>query len=166
MYGSNEGATFMDPRGKSDFDAGILFFAALSRLYPGLQWADLHTPQQFMAGWLTDLKHSIGDLKDGVGDVLKDTASVTGKILGSGVRLAADPKVATTVTRAGAAYATGGGSELWQQLQDILTPEGQQVVTAAGESYKQSMGFNWKNPWVIGAGVGAAALLVVLVARK
>jgi len=52
MAGNNSGAVWMDPAGKSDFDAGLLFLGAIARMMPGLTWQDLQRPQ-FMAGWLT-----------------------------------------------------------------------------------------------------------------
>lgn len=169
MAGNNGGAVWMDPRGKSDFDAGLLFLAAVARMMPGLTWQDLQTPQ-FMSGWLTDLSRSVGNLKDGIGDVLKDTFKTVGGGAGDAVRLATDPKVADTVSRAATAYATGGASEgansLMDALGSIFSGQGQQAVQQVGQSYKQSYGFNLGNPWVIGGGIGAAALLVVLVARR
>lgn len=168
MAGNNQGAVFMDPRGKSDFDAGLLFFAAAARMLPGLEWRDVSNPQ-FMAGWFTDLKKAVGSVKDGVGDVLKDTVNFVASKGGETVRLAADPKVADTVARAGAAYATGGASEgargAFDSLMNIFTPTGKQAVETAGAAYKQSFGIDFRNPVVLGVGIGGAALLVVLLAR-
>lgn len=166
MAGNNQGAVFMDPRGKSDFDAGLLFFGAVARMMPGLKWDDLLQPH-FMAGWWTDLKHSVGDVKDGIGDVLKDSVSTIGSVGGDTVRLAASPDVAGAIQRAATAYATGGASEgansLMDSIKSIFTPQGQQVVQAAGASYKQSYGLN---PWIIGGAVGVGALLLIIVAKK
>lgn len=168
MAGNNQGAVFMDPRGKSDFDAGLMFFAAAARMLPGLEWTDVQNPQ-FMAGWLTDLGKAVGNVKDGIGDVLKDTANFVAAKGGDTVRLAADPKVANTVTRAATAYATGGASEgangAMEALKSIFTGTGTQTVETAGAAYKQSFGFDMRNPWVIGAGIGGTVLLVVLLAR-
>lgn len=172
MAGSNQFAVWMDPTGKSDFDAGLLFLGAVARMYPGLTWDDLQFPNQNMAGWLTNLKHAVGDVKDGIGDVLKDTFTTVGGGAGDAVRLASDPQVASTITRAATAYETGGASEgansILDSLKSIFTPSGQDAVTKAGAAYKQnvSSGFNWGSPWVIGGGVAAAALVVVLVARR
>ncbi len=167
MAGSNRGAVWMDPTGKTDFDAGLLFLGALARMMPGLTWDDLQRPQ-FMAGWFTDLKHSVGSVKDGIGDVLKSTFSTVAGGAGDAVRLAADPAVADTVSRAATAYATGGGSEeaggVMNALKSIFTPEGQQKVSDVGAAYKQNTA--GINPWLIGAGVGAGALLLIVVAKK
>lgn len=169
MAGHNQGAVWMDPRGKSDFDAGLLFLGAVARMMPGLTWDDIQRPQ-FLAGWWTDFKHSVGDVKDGIGDVLKDTAKTVASFGGDTVRLAADPKVADTVTRAASAYATGGASEgaagVFDALKSIFTPSGQQTVEAAGAAYKQSYGFSFSNPWVLGGTLGLGALLLVLVVKK
>lgn len=170
MAGNNSGAVWMDPAGKSDFDAGLLFFGALARMMPGLTWQDLQQPQ-FMAGWLTDgfkaIKRGVGDIKDGVGDVLKDTFTTVGGGAGDAIRLASDPQVADTVSRAATAYATGGGSEgamgVFDALKNIFTPSGQQAVAQAGANYKQA---SFSNPWIIGGGVGLAALLLIIVAKK
>lgn len=174
MHGSNVGAVWMDPRGKSDFEAGLLFFAAAARMMPGLTWNDIQNPQ-FMAGWFTDLKKAVGGVKDGIGDVLKDTTNFIAKKGGETVRLAADPDVSTTVARGVAAYYTGGASEAVGQggggIMDffknmgIMTPTGTQAVEAAGASYKAGFGLDLRNPWVIGAGIGAAVLLVALATR-
>ena len=168
MAGNNSGAVWMDPAGKSDFDAGLLFLGAIARMMPGLTWSDLQRPQ-FMAGWLTDIGHAVGNLKDGIGDVLKDTFTTVGSAGGDVVRLATDPKVADTVSRAATAYATGGGSEgvngLMDALKNIFTPSGQQAVANVGANYKAG-GINFANPWVIGAGVGMGALLLIVVAKK
>jgi hypothetical protein len=41
------------------------------------------------------------------------------------------------------------------------------VVAQTGVAYKQNTsGFSFSNPWVIGGGVAALGLVVVLVARK
>lgn len=167
MHGNNGGAVFMDPRGKSDFDAGLLFFAAAARMMPGLTWQDIANPQ-FMAGWFTDLKKAVGSVKDGIGDVLKDTVNFVGKKGGEAVRLATDPQVADTVARAGAAYATGGASEgagsAMDALKNIFTTPGRQTVEVAGAAYKQSFGLDFRNPWVIGGAIGLGVLTVAALA--
>jgi len=85
------------------------------------------------------------------------------------VRLAADPAVAGTVSRAATAYATGGASEgvsgIMDALKNIFTPAGQEAVANVGASYKAG-GFSFSNAWVIGGGVGLGALLLILVAKK
>lgn len=167
MAGRDGGAVFMDPRGKSDFDAGLLFFAAAARMMPGLSWRDIQNPQ-FMAGWFTDLKKAVGTVKDGVGDVLKSTADYIGKKGGETVRLASDPQVADTVARAGAAYATGGASEgansAMDALKNIFTSPGRGTVEAAGAAYKKSFGIDFRNPWVIGGAIGVGVLTVAALA--
>lgn len=169
MAGNNSGAVWMDPTGKSDFDAGLLFLGAVARMMPGLTWSDLQRPQ-FMAGWLTDFGHAVGNLKDGIGDVLKDTFTTVGGGAGDAVRLATDPQVADTVSRAATAYATGGGSEgvngIMDALKNIFTPSGQQAVANVGASYKQASGFSFSNPWVIGGTALFGGLLLVMVAKK
>lgn len=171
MAGRDGGAVWMDPRGKSDFEAGLLFFSAAARMMPGLTWQDVANPQ-FMAGWFTDIKKAVGGVKDGIGDVLKDTTNFIAKKGGEAVRLAADPDVSSTVARGVAAYYTGGASEAAAQggggIMDffknmgIMTPTGAEAVEKAGASYKAGFGIDFRNPWVIGAGIGGAVLLVAL----
>lgn len=170
MYGSQSAAVFMDPRGKSDFDAGLLFLSAASTIMPGLTWDDLASPQ-FMAGWFTNLKKAVGTVKDATGGVLLDTAKAVGHAGGQMVRLVTDPKVSSGIIRAGTAIATGGASEaaggVWEGIQNIFTPQGITAVEAAGKSYKQSMGgINFKNPLVLGGAIGGGLLLVLLIAKK
>ncbi len=172
MAGKTQGAVWMNPTGKSDFDAGLLFFGAMARMYPGLSWDDIQS-HQFMAGWFTDLSHAVGQVKDGIGDVLKSTYTTVGQGAGSAIRLASDPNVANTVSRAAAAFQTGGASEgansIMDSIKQIFTPSGQQTVEAAGAAYKQNVsapGFNFKSPWFIG-GVAVVGLgAVALVARR
>lgn len=176
MAGQNQYAVWMDPTGKSDFDAGLLFFAAVARMYPGLTWDDILHPQLMGRSWFTrqvdNLTHAVGNVKDGIGDVLKDSISTLGDVGGSTIRLAADPSVAGAISRAGSAYATGGASEgvnsFLASLGSIFSPQGQQVVSAAGASYKQNVsgGFSFSNPWVLGGVLGAGALVLVMVARR
>lgn len=173
MHGSNGGAVWMDPRGKSDFEAGLLFFAAAARMMPGLTWQDVANPQ-FMAGWFTDLKKAVGGVKDGIGDVLKDTTNFIGKKGGEAVRLASDPDVSSTVARGVAAYYTGGASEAAGQggggIMDffknmgIMTPTGTKAVEVAGASYKAGFGIDFRNPWVIGGAIGLGVLTVAALA--
>lgn len=166
MYGASDylEPLTLDPRGKTDFDAGLIFLSTAARVFPGLTWRDLVTwnsraGRPFMAGWWTDLKKSVGDIKDGIGDVVSDTVDLFGRKGGDVVRLATDDKVAETVLRAGAAYASGGASEAAR----ALTPEQRAAAEAAGASYKMNLA--GMNPWMLG-GLGLAALLVVaLVAR-
>jgi len=170
MYGSQNAAVFMDPKGKSDFDAGLLFLSAAATLYPGLEWSDLSNPQ-FMAGWFTNLKKAVGTVKDATGGVLLDTAKAVGHFGGQVVRLAADPKVSDSIMRAGTAIATGGTSEaaggIFDSMKNIFTPQGITAVEAAGKSYKSSMGgINFQNPLVLGGVIGGGLLLVLLIAKK
>ncbi len=169
MAGNNSGAVWMDPAGKSDFDAGLLFLGAIARMMPGLTWQDLQRPQFLAGGFFSDIASGFGNLKDGIGDVLKDTFTTIGGGAGDAVRLATDPQVAGTVSRAATAYATGGGSEgvsgIMEALKNIFTPEGQQAVANVGANYKAGS-FSFSNPWVIGGAALFGGLLLVMVAKK
>jgi len=105
----------------SNFEAGILTLALIDRVYPGIRWRDLPAVAggfrpEVLNGWLTNLTRAVGNVKDGVGDVLKDTANYVGGAFGDTVRLATDDKVIDGAARLGTAYATGGGSEGVRQL--------------------------------------------------
>jgi hypothetical protein len=132
-----------------------------------------------MAGWWTDLKHAAGDIKDGVGDVLKDTVSTVGSIGGDTVRLATDPKVISGASQLGAAYATGGGSSaVTGLLQSLGMSQGSanqvtDFISSLGDNFKTqsqlqaaSMGgggaMGGALPWVLAGGV----VLVLLVATR
>lgn len=158
-----------DPRGKNDFEAGLLFFAEVARMYPGVTWEDLAAGRfQPMAGWWTDLKKATTSVVKGVGGIVSDTVGLVGRVGGSTVRLAADPKVADTVSRAATAYATGGTSEgakgVFDAIASIFTPTGQQVVSAAGAEYKAQMGMS---PWLLGGlALGGGLVLALLFGRR
>ncbi len=107
-------ARALDVRTLSNFEAGIAALSLIGRMVPGLtfgQMAAMVDRPQGMAGWWSDLKSAAGDVKDGLGDVLKDTAGFIGETVGSSVRLVTDEKVVDGASRIGAAYATSGGSE-------------------------------------------------------
>jgi len=163
------GSIFMDPTGKSDFDAGLLALYAATRLNPGLRWSDFQRPQR-MAGWWTDLKKAAGDVKDGIGDVISDTVDMVARKGGDTVRLATDDSVAGTLSRVASAIATGGASEaaggISEAIGKILSPQGQAAVEAAGSSYKSGWGLSWKSPWVMIPAAGVGVLGFIWIARK
>ena len=111
MRGPSRG---LDVRTLSNFEAGIAALSLIGRIVPGLtfgQMAAMVDRPDTMRGWWTDLKGAAGDVKDGIGDVLKSTANFVGGSVGDSVRLVASESVIDGASRLGAAYATGGGSE-------------------------------------------------------
>lgn len=162
----------------SNFEAGIAFLTLINRMSPGITFGQLaaliDTPER-MGGWWTDLKRSVGDVKDGIGDVLKDTASAIGGGAGDAVRLVTDEKVLDAASRAATAYATGGGSEGVRNALGGTSGGGGMVdqfigfISSLGSSFKgvasnqASVGGVSSNvlPWALAGG----AVLVVLFAR-
>jgi len=169
----------------SNFEAGIATLALINKLYPGVKWGDLPTlaamaPGNSMRGWLTDIGKTIGNIKDGVGDVLKDTFTTVGGGLGDATRLVTSAPVMEAASRAGAAYATGGGSEAARgvlgqmfgssgdaadaqisQLMDFISGLGSTAKGSAGGAATGG-GVNIL-PWALG---GVAVLGIVMIAKR
>lgn len=163
----------------SNFEAGIAFLTLLNRMSPGLTFGQLaaamDAPAGRLAGWWTDLKKSVGDVKDGVGDVLKDTWDGIGETAGSAVRLVTDEKVLDGASRIGAAYATWGGSEGARDFMKSIGGGGgggesggavdslMNFISSLGSSFKSSASAQTMNtagmfgggalPWIIGGGL-------------
>lgn len=108
-----DGPASIDPASLTDIEAGVQLLALLARQYPGLTWGQLAAmvDDPGLSGWLTDLKKTVGDIKDGIGDALKDTGDWIGDKLGDAFRLAADEEVQDGASRIGMAIASGGKSE-------------------------------------------------------
>lgn len=182
MHGGNS----LDVGSLSNFEAGLAFLTLVDKLVPGITWNQLDSLAAGygaggrMAGWWTDLKHSVGDVKDGIGDVLKSTVDVVGGIGGDTIRLGTDPKVLSGVSQIGMAYATGGGSAgvtgLLQSL-GMSSGSANQVtdfISSLGNNFKtqsqlQAAGMGGGGgamggalPWVLAGGV----VLVLLVATR
>jgi len=159
----------LDPRGLSDTEAGILFLGIAGKVFPGLTWRGMFTDKNGMAGmfdWVSDswdkMVEVAGEIKDGTGDVLADTFDYLGDKAGDTIRLLTDEEILDAASRAAQAYASGGASEALR----ALTPEQQQVIQAAGVSYKNQWGAAgdlFKNPvvWVVG-GVALLSLTAFL----
>ena len=170
----------------SNFEAGIAMLALINKEYPGITLSQLsaltslYQAPEKMAGWLTDIGHFVGNVKDGIGDVLKDTVNTVGGVLGSTVRLAADPKVTNLAANAAAAYATGGGSLAVQGAISNMTGGGtgtgsiadqiMNFIAGLGSNAKtqvQTAGYNgssaptWLWPVVIG-GIGVVGVVTVM----
>lgn len=183
MHGPNS----LDVQGLSNFEAGIAFLTLVNKLVPGITWDQLdhlaaaNGAPAGMSGWFTDLKHAVGAVKDGIGDVLKDTVSTVGSIGGSTVRLATSPNVINGVAQMGAAYATGGGSSAVTGLLQSLgmsSGSANQVtdfISSLGDNFKTQSNLQAASvgggggamggalPWVLAGGV---VLVLVAVTRK
>jgi len=161
----------------SNFEAGLAFLGVLGRMRPGLTFGSLAAEMDGissgrMSGWLTDMTRAVGNLKDGIGDVLKDTTSLVGGSAGSAVRLITDENVIDGASRLGTAYATNGGSE---GVKSLLGGGGGSVqsvidfISSLGSSAKnqalQSESVGGQLPsWAIPVGLGGVAFL--LLARR
>lgn len=163
----------------SNFEAGIATLVSLAKVYPGIRFRDIPSllePER-MSGWWTDLKHTVGDVKDGIGDVLKDTYSAVGKDAGDALRLVTDKKVIDGASRIGTAYATDGGSEGVRNLfggdgsgspVDALMNFISNLGSSAKSQNKQAASVGNMNlpggllPWLLGGG----AVLVLLARRR
>lgn len=177
--------TMAGPRGgfdldsMSNFEAGIAVLVALDKVYPGIRWRDLPAlagRPEIMGGWWTDLKKSVGDVKDGIGDVLKDTFDYVGEAGGATVRLATDEKVIDGASRIGTAYATNGGSEGIRQLFGGGGGSGSPAdailsfLSGLGEKAKsanvQAAGMTGMSPAILPWAIGGGLLLVLLMGRR
>lgn len=182
MAGPND----IDLSGVSNFEAGIATLVLINRLYPGVKWGDLPA---LAAGarsttmgkkWYERAMSAVGDIKDGIGDVLKDTFTTVGGGLGDATRLVTSAPVMDAVTRAGAAYATGGGSEaargvlgsLFGSSGDAADAQISQLMnfisglgsTAKGATATGATGPGVNIlPWALG---GVAVLGIVMIAKK
>lgn len=180
MAGPND----IDMSNLSNFEAGIATLALINRVYPGVKWGDLPVLASLrdgepMRGWLTDIGKTIGNVKDGIGDVLKDTFTTVGGGAGDAVRLVTSAPVMDAATRAGAAYATGGGSEAARgvlgqlfgssgdamdsqvsQLMDFISGLGSNAKAGPGGAAGAGVNFL---PWALGA---VAVLGIVMIAKK
>lgn len=173
----------MDYQSMSDFEAGLGALALVGKMYPGARFKDLAAIAArgpvAMGGWLTDSFRAVsrvtGDIKDGLGDVLKDTISTVGDVGGSSVRLVTDEKVLDGASKIAAAYESGGASTAItslfgsgaQPLQDFISTLGQnfkdlvaQQAPAAGGGAKSASVL----PWVLG-GVGVLGVVVLATRR-
>lgn len=106
----------IDPRDLDDESAGLWLLFQIARAAPGITWGQLlAADSQNLAGFFSSLSRVgkwIGtgtrDFVTRSGTVLKDTLSVTGDFLGSGVRLATDRQVIDGAGQIAAAVGTGG----------------------------------------------------------
>lgn len=166
----------------SNFEAGIATLVLLDKVYPGVRWRDIpaiaegYRPES-LSGWWTDLKKATGDVKDGIGDVLKSAVDVGGDVVGSAVRLVTDEKVIDGASRIGTAYATNGGSEGVRQLFGGSGGQGSGPVDALlsfisglGERAKsaniQAAGVGGMSPAILPWALGGGLLLVLLMGRR
>jgi hypothetical protein len=158
----------------SNFEAGIATMGVIAREYPGITWGQLLALSGHgqMSGWFTDFKRGVGSLRDGIGDILRDTVSMVGGVAGSGIRLVTDQEVLSGLSQAAAAYATGGASAAAGSLgggTDSAGVGGSIVdfLSALGLSSKaKSSGAVEDMPrWVLPVSVGIGGLLLVMMTR-
>jgi hypothetical protein len=155
---------FQNFKSLSDIDAGLLVMRQFADLNPGMTWRQLFAAsqarrgnisgmgcptsataagRQFMAGcdWW-DLVCKGQNFVSDVIDVVGDAANWITDSAGNLVRLATDEDVMLAVTRAAAAYATGGQSEAILALKDQflnLSPDKQEQVAAASGMTREQL---------------------------
>ena len=185
----------------SNFEAGVLFLSLVNATYPGIKLSEmmqLSTMEPVVMG-RTFLERQLGNLskagtklgnalvsttgniKDGIGDVLKDSVNLIGTVGGSAVRLAADPAVSDLAIRAGSAYATGGGSEgvkgVIEQMTGGKNPNGKpnsladgimDWISGLGQTTKSTVKDSKSSTptWLVPVGIGGAVILAIALMRK
>jgi len=107
----------IDIRNVSNFEAGIAALTWANMLSPGItfgklaQVADSLNAERmsgltsFFKGVGNAIVSGAGNIKDGIGDILKDTSNAIGGNAGDAIRLFTDEKVIDGASRIGAAYA-------------------------------------------------------------
>jgi len=163
------GAGAFDISKMSNFEAGVATLVLINDVYPGARFSDLpniaaRVSAEPLAGWWTSLKSGLGDIKDGIGDVLKDTFSTVGGGAGDAIRLASDPKVIDAASRAGSAYATGGASEGARSMGDKIFDFISTLGSSAKSATDPGVGDTTKSilPWAL---AGGAVLLLVAIKK-
>lgn len=168
------GPADFDISGLSNFEAGIATLALIDRVYPGIRWKDLPglaagIRPGTLSGWnpFKAIYKGVGNIKDGIGDVLRDTGNYVGGAFGDTVRLVTDEKVIDGASRLGTAYATGGGSEGIRNIfggKDGMANSILDFISGLGEKAKgvNTAGAGGMDasilPWAIGGGVVLALL--------
>lgn len=175
---SMHGPSDLNIKALSNFEAGIAFLTLVNRLSPGITFGQMMGVDSSgrLSGWWTDLGNAVGNVKDGVGDVIKDTASFIGGSTGDAVRLVTSEKVIDGASRIGQAYATSGGSEGVKQLLgggdgasqfvDFISTLGDQFKSASTNLGGQNQASTLPGgplPWLIG---GVAVIVLALKGRK
>lgn len=165
----------------SNFEAGLAFLGVVNQLYPGIKFGQLPLlaggQVETMGFSLSSLnpvrafnavKDIVGDVKDGVGDVIKDTFHTLGDVGGSTVRLVTDEKVVDGATKAYTSYSTGGllssdgnGGALGD-LVNFISTLGSNVKQSAASAVASPGGLpGGILPWAVGLGA-----FVFLLARR
>jgi len=124
-------------------------------MYPGITWREFFEmgDNQKLSGWWTDLKKGTSSVYEGTKQMIGDTVKGLGDVGGSTVRLLSDEQVSSTVSRAGAAYATGGSSEGLAAIFAALGSGGKQLIESAGGAYKSTGLPAWSMYVALGGGV-------------
>jgi len=179
----------------SDYEAGLAFLGMVNQIYPGVTMRQLgqlaygnRIETMGRSFWERQLSHvsdalsptktfnkvktAVGDIKDGIGDVLKDTFDATADAGGSIVRLFTDKKVVDglnssyeSFTSSGGILGAVGGSSLSEGASNFVT-----FLTNLGNKAKAnanaastSMGLP---DWAIPVGIGGVALILLLRRRR
>lgn len=118
----------LDIRELSNYEAGLAFLGTVNQLYPGIKIKHLHQlaygnrPETMGRKWwekvggalnpvnhFDTIKTTVGEVKDGIGDVLKDSFDATADAGGSLVRLLSDEKVIDGINSSYESFTSSGG---------------------------------------------------------
>jgi len=156
----------------SNFEAGLAFLGVLNQLYPGIRFNQLRElaagrEVETMGGFslnpmdaFRSIKKVVGDIKDGAGDILKDTFDAVADKGGDAVRLATDEKVVNGATQLYSNYLTGGLNP--DELMNFVTNLGAQTKAKAAAASGALPGGIL--PWALGA--GGLVLVLVMTGRR
>jgi len=183
----------------SDYEAGLAFLGMVNQIYPGVTMRQLgklaygnRIETMGRSFWERQVSHvsdalsptktfnkvkeAVGDIKDGVGDVLKDTFDAIGDAGGSALRLFTDQKVVDglnssyeSFTSSGGILGAVGGKSISEGVSDGVDSFGSFItnlgskVKANTASVSASMGIP---DWAIPVGIGGVVLLLLLRRRK
>lgn len=112
----------IDIQSLSNFEAGVAMLGVIHRLYPGITFGQLPEiagrarayggdtmGRSWLARQVSTVSHAVGDLKDGIGDVVKSTFDTAAGAGGDVVRLLTDKKVVDGASSAYDTFASSGG---------------------------------------------------------
>jgi len=171
------GPKAVDIRSLSNFEAGVAMLGLIHRVFPGITFGQLPALASqgsayrsgAMAGWWTDLKKGagnaisptktyngiadkLGDVKDGIGDILKDSTDATGGAFGDFIRLISDKEVIDGANSSYESFTGSGG--IWGAVggsgfSDFMGGE------SGGEGGGEESGMNSFMSWISHLGSSA-----------
>lgn len=154
----------------SNFEAGLAMLGVINQVYPGIRFSQLPELAEGAGvekmGWswnpmdaVRAVQKTAGNLKDGIGDVLKDTFTTVGGGYGDAVRLATDENVLDGASKMYAAYMTGGGSELMDFVTNLGATAKEKTAAASAALPGGVL------PWALGGG-GLLIVMMMMAGRR